>query len=334
MNPNTPITNSTGFFINPNRVNNLTSSAPDTSSSVAVLKEVPFEQLRKGFPRNPLLNIQQAGNKLPTRLAQRLAALPAKGNPISTSKTATTAQFTSLNPIDLLGEDYEMDTATGTSGTHDIEITPEQIGIDGIAVATVLGVENTEMSIESLKGMIDSTQLTESEVINVCLQSTVEPNLKTVLQDLPGSDGLDQLADAMDRMAHASRLTNEVVDQLLTEPLDPRVNDVECHSSQHHAHLVIQSAMTPVTSGVSVCPRFLRFSRCRVFRVIVCTKKPRRCLSIRVHHHPSPTGQHAATSKQVPLLTTRHRWTSRMGGHWGWCRRSHDGANLGNCGKL
>lgn len=60
-----------------------------------------------------------------------------------------------------------MDSASGNTGTHDVEVSPEHIGIDGVTVATVLGVENTEMSLESLKGMIDSTQVPESEVRSI-----------------------------------------------------------------------------------------------------------------------------------------------------------------------
>lgn len=244
MHPDTPTVNPTGFFINPARVGTLTSSAPDTTSSISALREVPFEQLRKGFPRNPLFNIQQARDKLPSRLAQRLASLPAKGNPISTSRIVNTAHFTSCNPIELIGEDFEMDTATGASGTHDIEISPDQIGIEGVSIATVLGVENSEMSIESLKGMVDSTQLSEAEVVNACMQATIDPALKGVLQDLPGSDGLDQLAEAMDRMAHASRLTTMAVDQVLAEPIDSVAKGPDYQSSPHPAQSKPRSAAT------------------------------------------------------------------------------------------
>lgn len=96
----------------------------DTSSSIAELKNLHFDQLRKGFPRNPILNINQSLDRLPSRLASRLTAPPSSGNIITTSRVEATAQFTTIRSVDLIGEDFEMETCAGATGAHDAETDP------------------------------------------------------------------------------------------------------------------------------------------------------------------------------------------------------------------
>lgn len=149
LNPQYPSPGPNGYFINTARDGSLTSPYPDTSSSIAELKNLPFDQLRKGFPRNPILNINQSLDRLPSWLASRVAA---------------TAQFTTIRSVDLIGEDFEMETCAGATGAHDAETDPTTLALDGVTVASILGVENQELSLADLRHVVDSAQIPDPQV--------------------------------------------------------------------------------------------------------------------------------------------------------------------------
>lgn len=88
----------TGWFINASRVQQFTSAYPDTTSDYSDLKDLPFNELRKGFPRDPTLHVSQSVKKLPVSLAVRLADPPNIGHIISDTKPVDTLRYTSTNP--------------------------------------------------------------------------------------------------------------------------------------------------------------------------------------------------------------------------------------------
>lgn len=70
-----------------------------------------------------------------------------------------TAQFTTTRSVDLIGEDFKMETCAGATGAHDAETDPTTLALDGVTVASILGVENQELSLADLRHVVDSAQI-------------------------------------------------------------------------------------------------------------------------------------------------------------------------------
>lgn len=144
----------TGWFINASRVQQFTSAYPDTTFDYSDLKDLPFNELRKGFPRDPTLHVSQSVKKLPVSLAVRLADPPNIGHIISDTKPVDTLRYTSTNPVDLIGDDFEMSEVNAEGDVNNVEIRADDFPRDGSTVASLRTLEDREMTLAEIAGSV------------------------------------------------------------------------------------------------------------------------------------------------------------------------------------
>lgn len=263
-----------GWFINAARVQQVTSAFPDTTSDYSELRNIPFEELRKGFPRDPTLHVSRSADKLPLSLAVRLARIPHIGHIISDIKPSETHQYTSINPVDLVGNDFEMAEITAEGDVGNVEVRPEDFPRDGSTIASISTLENSEITLEEIAGsMPGATELMqgpgaarEDDSSGDMLTRAME----TLKMTLPDTDIADNLHEALLHHSKTPEESNnegvsaaavDLVAALLPEPpgnpASPMTGDkkTEAGDTDHSSLGEGTSGVTPVQGHTGDMPK-------------------------------------------------------------------------------
>lgn len=145
---------STGaFFISPQAVQHLTETAPDTSGDHRDLFNLPFDQLKRGYPRNIAAHLIKSSKRVEGSLSERLKSIPYYGHKIASLPIPQVAKFTSTDGIQVFGEDYEMENTPLATDSRDLHPSDVLIAMEDGRVGDLLGVANQMEEVDRIRNL-------------------------------------------------------------------------------------------------------------------------------------------------------------------------------------